>query len=151
MPALTERVRAAWSAFKAPPALGEQPRRQDITARAFADGRFLIWFQLRNETRAICFAPAFNEADTFLRFYVVPWMLGKPWLSHSTWGGLPGDPAVTEHVIEIMPARELHSVRIQAATAEQRDQLDQRLGAMLEEAREDARRERLGLGGERDA
>lgn len=123
----------------------EQRRRRQLEEAAFAERRFVMYLVLTSRAAPVCFTPYEHEAAVFFRNYLVPWMRGTlPFVSHSSWDGLPGGPAATSApYFEVYRGFDIRQVVVLAPTADYRSRLDQVLAEELRTAEAAAEAQRL--------
>jgi len=109
----------------------EQRTRRRIVQKAFADGRFVMFMNLRNYITAVCFTPTLDEAEMFLWTYAFRWAyqdIGLFDRYFSRTGPWPGDNRIeTWHLFS-----DIQSIVLMTRNEEDRERLDKAALACLE-------------------
>jgi len=101
-------------------------RRRRQEKAAFANNRFALYLQRRGRLGAVLFLPRYDEAEYFFYHYVVPWMHRRMHVIVHTgpWGVTSRLTPRRAPFTEMFRPEDVESVRIVAATVQQREELE---------------------------
>lgn len=106
----------------------EAGRREQIIADSLAENRFVLFLERYGGPSAVSFSPRYDEAEQFLGWYVVPFLLGSLGVfGHTAWRS---DKVSTEYV----RWRDIRSIRFFTATPEQQAGLEKQARDLAEAA-----------------